>query len=218
MTTELGLPRNSRLIKDNIHYRQFDIKGGQILLTAEGDKLLHSRSILSKLQKYLEEIRTKNSHPDSRIYLREGGNGRVYLVGDLPLAIKEMSNSKSTESTLARLEILRRASKAFPAHIKVPIHYGILSTGILDKEYLLMEKINDGLNVMDIIDQPERFGDAGTLAIKAYNKAKDEVIVSLTEQGLDPDLYIEDWKEENVLVDFSKPSSPLPFTLWIIDQ
>ena len=81
-----------------------------------------------------------------------------------------------------------------------------------------MEKVSDGLNVMDITDQPDHFGEAGALAIVQFNKARGEIESVLTARGLDPNVYLEDWKEENVLVDFSRPSSSLPFTLWVIDQ
>ena len=220
LTQESGLPKISHTTKDSISFRQFDIEGGHIVLTEEGNTLLHNKDVLDRLRKYINELTTPNEslEPSSRIYFREGGNAHIYILSDLPLAIKEMSNSKSMVATLTKLEVLRKASKYFPQYIKVPAHYGVLSSSRLSKEYLLMQKINDGLNVWDIIEQPNRFGEAGTLAIEQFNKAKTDIRNILISQGLDPEVYMADWKEENVLVDFSLPSPSLPFTLWVIDQ
>lgn len=220
MTNESGFPRNTHVEHNGMPFRQFDIDGGHILLTPEGNQLLHDKDVLERLRKYIEEIQAPEHNPESpsRIYLRQGGNAFIYLLGDLPLAVKEMSNSKSAESALARLAVLQRAAKNFPSYVQVPLHYGALSSTRLGKEYLLMDKINDGLNVMDILEQPERFGDAGSLAVAQYHQAKGDIERALINQGLDPEEYMSDWKEENVLVDFSRPVASLPFTLWLIDQ
>jgi len=180
-----GLPKNTHIEKEGLPFRQFEIAGGHILLTEEGNQLLHDKMVLDRLHDYIQAVREPSAQndPSSRIYFRQGGNAHVYLVGDLPLAIKEMSNSRSTIPTLTRLETLRQASRDFPPHIKVPLHYGVLSTDNLSKEYLLMQKIGDGLNVMDIIEQPDRFGEAGTLAVAEYHKAKEEVERVLRDKG-----------------------------------
>lgn len=81
-----------------------------------------------------------------------------------------------------------------------------------------MQKVGDGLNVGDVIDQPQNFGQAGAMAVEEYRKAKEIVQGILRSQNLDSEVLLGDWKEENVLVDFSTPSSSFPFTLWIIDQ
>ena len=81
-----------------------------------------------------------------------------------------------------------------------------------------MQKMGDGLNVWDIIENPDKYGKAGQLAIEKFEAAKQEIEQVIRSKGLDPDLLLTDWKEENVVVDFFQTSPDLPFTLWVIDQ
>lgn len=202
-----------------IPLRKFDISRGHVLLTREGNTLLHDRTVLQKMHSYIEEAKTPDlSDPATRIYFREGGNGFIFLVGDLPLVVKEQSNSRSMEPFLIRMAQLEQMSAEFPPYIQVPKHYGILYSDRLAKEYLLMQKINGGLTVYDIMERPDHYGDAGKRAVEKYEGAYDQISTVISGHGLSPEQYLGDWKEENVLVDFSQPRGSLPFSLWIIDQ
>lgn len=114
-SVESGLPANRHIKENSISYREFDIAQGHIMLTEAGNELLHNREVWSQIRHYIEEIKDPKELVDNptRLYFREGGNAHIFLLGNLPLAIKEMSNSLAMRDTLTRLEELYRLQQLF---------------------------------------------------------------------------------------------------------
>ena len=244
-----GFPPNEHIQRfDGQNWRTFDIQGGYVVITAEGEKLAHKRpDILNSLRKYKLEAK-QNIGPDqatTRIYFKSGGNADVYTILQKGVVVKENSASSgySLWSSLDRMDYLHSICEdKMPDHIRVPKHYGVIMSRDLKKQYLIMEQINAGLNVADILNpdidshlQVEimnyfklagynnmSYSEMKRFVKNAYDDAKeklDKAITKAYEDGKLPyDQLLTDWAEGNVIVDFDRPTEDLPFTLWVIDQ
>lgn len=217
------LPRSTVLDRfDGSKWRVYDVDGGHLVLTQNGQHLLSKNpSIASALRTYRDEALNPVVSPIIRRPFRHGGNSDVYDVGDTGLVIKEAGNEQSIWFALERLDYLYGiCEQSLPPHIRVPEHLGALFSKNLDKQFLLMEKINNGLTIQDVVDdgsEPEK----AKIVETAFEGAKlllDEAIVAhATDDGYPHSLLV-DWHEGNVIVDFAKPAGDYPFTLYIIDQ
>ena len=140
--------------------------GSVITVTAEGKSLLAKKGLTTK--KLLVFMRASVGHeqkPHVRRFIAGQGNGTVYALGTSGLAIKETAGTQSIHSAVERMDslyrILENATRNgyLPAWIGLPKHYGYLTPPAgakNNRQYLLMEKIQDGVTVEDILSFDER--------------------------------------------------------------
>lgn len=217
------LPRSTTLDRfDGSKWRVYDVDGGHLVLTQNGQHLLSKNpSLGGALRRYRHEVLNPQDSPFVRKPFRHGGNSDVYDVGDTGLVMKEAGNRQSIWFALERLDYLYGiCEQSLPPHIRVPEHYGALFSTNLDRQFLLMEKVNNGITIQDVVDNgsdPKKVEMIKT----AFNGARsllDEAIARHAKDDGYPHSLLVDWHEGNVVVDFGKPAGEYPFTLYIIDQ
>lgn len=221
---EVTFPREKDMSRfDGSLWTRFKIDGGFVVFTEEGQKLLSGdRSLRRVLSLYREDIEQKRGDRGVvRRWFKAGGKSQVYTVGDYPLVMKEASYISPAWDALHRMDYLHHVcQKALHPAIKVPVHYAAVISTRLKSQYLLMEKVNDGLTVEDVLDS-DAYEDYHKIVEKEFGKARrliNDAIGAVPDRANWPADLLPDWAEKNVIVDFSLPVEGLPFTLWVIDQ
>lgn len=228
-----------QLINTETKWRRFTIRDGYVLLTQHGiAALAKDAHIIEEFVKYKNDLENKTNN--SRNFFASGGNGFVFTLGNYNVVIKEQSNTKTFEPTLRRMDrIDELTSEMNLPWLKVPRHYGIVTSTRLSNEYMFIEKVGDGINIEDLLDYPniegykkeaiernfsEYISGNGVLkeafineVIRLYTKAYELMDKKL---GNDSDEVLADWRERNILIDKTEPDHGNPFglKLWIIDQ
>lgn len=232
--TQRGLPSSEYIERyDGSRWRRFDLQErGFLVLTSRGQELLsHNPALRKGLLGYKNEAKN-NNEGGIRKWFKAGGNGDVYLVGNTPLVIKEASTAHSVWSAMDRMDYLYGiCARYLPKYIKVPDHYGILTAPDLKRQYLIMQKVNEGLTVADL--ENGLYTTVQTylkdLAIREFKGSDSERKPSLEARVREaiektpgkeymPKNLLPDWDAGNVIVDFDTPNKEMPFTFWIIDQ
>lgn len=224
MAELIGFPNSTEIERfDGSKWRIFDLSNhGKLVLTTRGGNLFRNNSDLWRaINQYRHDIKDHTS--SVRKYFRSGGNSDVYSVGEHPLLIKETFSAHSAWSSLDRMDYLYGICEGFmPPHINVPMHYGILFSQKMTRQYLLMHKVNDGTTVADVYNgiYPVKPSLRRTV-LEEYDKAemliKRYIDTQLNQEECFTNL-LPDWERNNVVVDFDQPIGTYPFSLWIIDQ
>lgn len=136
--------------------RLFSISEGYVFLTKEGKELVKSMldlsAVLKALKFYRRDIK-KRENTSARSYIGNGANGVVYKVGDTDIVIKESTSRTPLVNALARMLTLTNAVATNPSisgFCSVVKSYCLVSSKELDKEYLIMEKIDNGISFQDL--------------------------------------------------------------------
>lgn len=213
---------------DGSIWRTFEFHdGGELILTARGLELIWANNPLRHLLKDYQEDAAKNLDPGKvRRYFRPGGTSTVYRLGNTEILIKEaeIRNKPQLREALERMDYLHGIClKYLDPFVRVPDHYGIFTPANSNTEYLMMRKINDGVTVRDVLRERVIVGKEIREEVeKDYNSLKpkilDAVALASRYQQIPYRFLLSDWKDENVLVDFTLRSADKPYTLWIIDQ
>jgi hypothetical protein len=227
---------------DGSVWRQYESQDAVIILTGMGRELMPRSGLAKVLGRYVCDLSAGREEPcNTRRYLASGGNARVFSVDDLPLVVKE-----TTEGGDQLLPALERMDGLFhaienhcPRWIDIPKHYGLLIPKADPlRQYLLMEKIDDGVSVGDIYRyghtprEPhleaaiqEHFGivtpELNNEVMGRYKQIRRELHSALLAERLNPDNYMPDidYNLDNVLVE--RRATPIAGSLikfWVIDQ
>jgi hypothetical protein len=236
---------------DKAIWRRYDFPDGTFLLTAEGREIVRNAGMGNIIRAYAKAAASGEADDPNRQYLAHGGNAQVFSVGDKGLVIKERRvggkyPGEEIEPALQRMdELLHVIQSECPHWIGMPKHYGIYKDKATEKEFLLMEKIDSGVTVGDILDYgsnpreahleeavAKMFGPV-TPELKQeireqFDKMIEELNNALMARSLDPDDYLPDLEEkrngkfenrENVLVTpVNPPIAGKRFKFWLIDQ
>lgn len=151
-----GLVPNEHLtMPDGARWRQFEIAGGVIVLTSSGNELFqgpNAKDIITSIRNYIEDITRRKQNGDTRQYLANGGNGEVYTIAGHSLVVKESRSKHSLYSALQRMDTLSRVIETHLPHwVSVAPHYGLITSRELDREYMLIEKIDNGISLEDLV-------------------------------------------------------------------
>lgn len=218
---------------DGGNWRTFQFRNGsKLTLTSRGQELLKYNPDLRRvLHGYKDEAtasNTKSSNEDELIrnFFRPGGNSRVYKVSDYELLVKEAKKGTrpSLEVALDSMDYLYGACLQYLApYIRVPDHFGLFIAAETGVEYLLMQKINSGITVKDVIRGRVSVNEEIVKLVEEdFNGLKPKVLdaVQKVRQRFDIPFknLLTDWTDENVLVDLTTQPRKKPYTLWIIDQ
>lgn len=210
---------------DGSTWRAFHTQDGtHIVVTQRGLELLKFNPALRKtILNYRDDGNPfTQSTTGIRKYFKAGGNGDVYNLNDYPILIKESFSQHSLWSALDRMDYLHGICiRYLPPFIRVPDQYGVLFSRKSPKEYLMMQKINEGLTVADIIDGYPVDESLKEVILREFSTLKEKIESAIKvnngDQGISSNL-LPDWDAGNTLVDLGTKTKDHPFTFWIIDQ
>lgn len=224
-----------------------------LLVTSKGNDLLTDKpDIENDVELYIKLALhdNKNGNPKVisngvRAYFSQDTNGIVYNLNQRKygnnLLIKE-TNGHSMVDALYRLDRIkqiidkRRHEGKFPLWIDVPDHYGLVTGKSLPSQFVIMQGIDAGINVRDVIEEFDRFSGLerhGVIAAlgEIDNKVIEEVRVGYEIAGLMlneviadetqqiPSDLLSDWHPGNVVLErLVEPIEGSNFKYWVIDQ
>lgn len=241
------VPNEYITMPDGARWRQFEIQGGIVILTSSGNELFHdsnAKEIFDSLRQYRLDISQRRQSGEARQYLANGGNGEIYTVAGHQLVVKESRSNHSLYYALQRMDTLARVIETHLPHwVSLPAHYGLISSSQVGREYMLIEKIDEGLSLEDLVQYVER-GSARSKTLtdaihQNYRGLNSRVIESLKlqfqefktllrryldtpeaiENGYTYDSLLPDPNYGNILVEkLRTPIGGKHFKMWIIDQ
>ncbi|MBI2329948.1 hypothetical protein HYU94_00990 [Candidatus Daviesbacteria bacterium] len=226
INVETHLP-NPEAIKryDGSSWRAFHTPDGtHLIVTQRGLELLKFNPALRKaILNYRDDANPfSHSTTGARTYFKAGGNGDVYNLDSYPILIKESFSQHSLWSALDRMDHLHGICiRYLPPSIRVPDQYGVLFSRKSPKEYLMMQKINEGLTVADIINGYSVGKSLREVILREFSTLREKVEAAIKVKDGDSGIYsnlLPDWDAGNILVDLGTKTKDYPFTFWIIDQ
>jgi len=226
---------------DGSVWRQYESPDALILLTEQGRKLAAAESISRLLRSYSYDYQADKEELDTRRFIAEGGNARVFSVKEARLAVKEKRPAgDDLFESLYRMDRLYHAvTHHCPDWIGIPKHYGIVALKEdTAKQFLLMEKIDEGVTVGDILhyrsvprephlkESTERLHGPITDEVIEEAAGRYEMILghlrkALMAEYLKPETYIPDIDHNpyNIVVEpMANPDEDNSLKYWVIDQ
>lgn len=223
---------------DGSVWQQFETDNSLIVVTGVGRQLLAGQHLSGLLHNYIDDHISGNDH--TRHFLAEGANSQVYTVGDQPLVIKE--SKEDGDELLPALErmdtLINAVEKHCPRWIDIPKHYGVLiSKQDYSKQFMLIEKIDDGITVGDILQPGDTemrptqnrisdiFGnvtdDFKDEVSNRFSTLQTRMRVALMAEYMTPDTYLPDIDNNlhNVVMErLDTPIAGSHIKYWVIDQ
>lgn len=229
---------------DGAIWEHHQIGDGNLTVTSAGRDLLVERpGTRQAILDYMAEAALKRESPDGiRRYLAEGNHARVYAVGDSGLVMKERKSivADALWPAIQRMDYLAHIIQAHcPRWIDIPAHYGVYQTdNTHGKEYMLMEKVDDGVTVGDVLgahDMPRephigaavlRIFDGASVHTQSvvaekFEEMKDFLKDGLRVEGRNPYDYLTDIDHNryNAIVEpLTTPVAGSEYKLTLIDQ
>lgn len=232
---------------DGAVWYDYDLECGEVLVTQQGDRLfLEHPEVKTDLYAYIQLALGDMtiSRAGVRTFFEADSNSRIYNLNaskyENELLVKETNGSSMRES-LYRLDKIKeiidmnRTNNNFPNWIDVPIHYGMVAGDTLPSQFVLMQGIDNGINVRDVVNfgelnAKERLGVIAVLGEvtpemqeevrEGFTRAEDllnNVIAEETYQ--DPKRLLSDWHTGNVVLEqLAEPIDGNNFRYWVIDQ
>jgi hypothetical protein len=235
----MNVERQTHLRPDGAKWTEYLLPSrGVVVLTSSGRELLHDHPHLWKeVRNYRKAVTgRKMGELGVREHLASGGNSDVYFLGSgkPQIAVKEAQNTQSAYSALLRMDTIQGVvEKELPRWFNLPPHYGLLDAASLDRQYLFMEAVDAGITLEDIQQaQPGsprlervrqsmgKLTDNEKMEIRGrFDYAHEMLLDALWANDLDPEAYLTDWHEGNVLVErLATPIAESHFLLSLIDQ
>lgn len=126
-----------------------------------------SNSILKLLRAYRESYEKSAIDDGVREYVNTGGEAAFYGIGLSNVWVREVNRTETNDvDALHRMDQITHLLELgwLPRWIHTPIQYGVLTiprdtyaagrTGIAYDKFMIMEKIDSGVSVFDIVDNP----------------------------------------------------------------
>ncbi len=223
---------------DGASWERYEASDCKILMTSRGQELLDEQPEVDALiSTYLNEAIGRTALVGSviREFFAEGSNSRIYSV-NRELVMKE-TRAHSMQDMLERLDLISFSieSGSVPRWIDVATHYALIEPQHSDMQYVLMQKVDSGVNVGHILhpDDSSELERKGVIAEfggpiapetqdeirERYHLARKIIDQAVAEQGHAPSELITDWHEGNVLVErLRTPVAGSKHKLWVIDQ
>ncbi len=201
---------------DGSIWRQYESPSYLFVITSLGRQLLREHRTFGDFTRYNNDYINERDDPTAfRSYLAEGRSGQVFTLGN-DLVVKEAKPfGDSLFGALNRMDQLIDAlQKNCPSWIDVPAHYGLaISKTDTSKQFMLMQKIDHGVTVGDIMSTRESYStrtNLGSLSASALDKfgpitpeLQEEVKEryeslkylakrAVLKEGLNPDVYLPD--------------------------
>ncbi len=231
---------------DGSRWRIYDTPKSLIWLTGSGRQLLAGDPKLhGYFKEYLEAFNQGDfSSESARPFFAKGSQSKVFSLGDKQLLVKEAKqNGELLIPSLERMDRLVDAvQRSCPRWIDIPHHYGVLMPkSDPSKQFMLLEKIDSGVTVGDILDTDRSVqrSDTGFLsagALESFGEITPELKYevkdhfekmggllrkALLENRLSPDEYLSDFDHNpyNVALERLRiPEAGSQIKYWVIDQ
>lgn len=215
------------------------------IITAAGSELLKNEgetlSLLVRKYRAAKLGRFALFHSNSTIRheLGRGKEAVVYEMGER-FAIREEPGITEEHTAISKLERMNSINSlmehSLPRWLSLPKHYGLLVDDKTQTTYTLMERINGGVTVEDIINYPNLLspekiktvrndmgnyiGDAKKKVPLLFEKAYEILSGEIKSKGHEPSHLLTDWKPRNVIVEghFMSPIAGSNYRLNVIDQ
>ena len=237
-----GLVKN-RIIRqdDYVDWRQFELADGVAIVTNAGRKLISNEGRIMDLLKDLNDYRSSSHGREisgTRNAICNGGNGTVYSLGSRSIAIKESNSGHSLHSALYRMDRLANVvENNLPGWVSVVDHYALVTTRN-EREFMLMEKIDNGVTIQDfelfIEDGNARFPWITNIIERDFPNVNKSDFLKMNEQRNQVIDHIKDYADQNrerftallpdpneanfLVTKLDRPIDGKKFKLWIIDQ
>lgn len=202
-----------------------------------GNKDLPYKALKRMFGQYRDAEITKD---DSivREFLGEGAQAQVYGLGPR-LAVRETPGNLPFYKTLGSISRMDRLAtvveNGVPRWINVPHTYAIYSDTEAHKQYTLMDKIDSGVTIQDMVGFDEatkhsqervlkEFGHRPTEreaadAARLFDEAGRILTNAIVAQGSNPDELLTDWFPRNVIIEQkATPVGGERYLLSVIDQ
>jgi hypothetical protein len=218
---------------------------GFTIITAAGAELLKDpeETVTELMRKYrsieLGKFALFRKGVDIREILGQGQEAIVYSMGP-DLAVREVPGIMSEAGAISHLQRMDRINSVIehglPRWLNLPVHYGLRADIRTNTTYTLMERIDHGITVEDIMKYPNELPRERTKLIRnemggfisdakkkvpaLYDRAYEVLAQAIEETGKEVDHYLTDWKPRNVLVQGHQliPIAGSSYTLTVIDQ
>ncbi len=230
--------RETEVRPDGAIWRRYLIDKGEVVLTSRGRELFHNnpelwRDIHAYRNKLLGKVALGES--STREFFAKGTNARLYKLNDTLLVKEAALNGMNMPLALKRMDTIQSViENGAPRWIDMPVHYGLLATQKLDRQYVLMDRVDAGITVEHIaapeeLSEVERRGlhsEFGAVSLDdqaevadRYEQLKQILDQSLADADLVPSDYLTDWHMGNVVVErLQTPIAGSNFKMWVIDQ
>jgi hypothetical protein len=239
---------------DGAVWKRYPIDGGHLVVTQKGQELLHEMPKLPKLlceYRRLAVGRTALGSSARREYIGHGDHAVVYRFTP-DLVIKEgltrtvfAEQGRPEAPHIQALERMDRVydviktgheTGAVPRWLDMPDHYGAIESANLDRHYMLMQCVDSGITIGDILLEDGEDPDREALVRREFGAVTEEdteeildltarargmLVGAVEDAGLDPTVYLaeSEWHQGNVLVERAPaPVQDSNFKLWVIDQ
>lgn len=220
--------------------------GNELTLTSRGQELLsYNPKLRGLIRGYISEAKIAaevkdmdknqrdgllNKPPIFRTIFRRGGNSEVYHLLDngvkSNLLIKEAERGTrpSLQIALRSMDYLQGVClRELNPLVGIPDHYALFQDNQNGIEYLLIQRIDDGITVQDILRGRVAVDPNIVKAVEAdFSQLKKQVITAISNfrerLNIPYKNLLTDWTDANVLVDLKTRSNIRPYTFKIIDQ
>jgi hypothetical protein len=225
-------------------YDQEQDPRGYTIITSEGHSLLQCQDQEGYLRSLIHRYRAAElgtmallgEDPDIRQELGRGQQAIVYRMGRF--AVREEVGIKDFHVALGELQRMDAINNfmehGLPRWLNLPAHYALHVDPSRQMTYGLMERIDSGLTVEDVVNFPDipanrakvlikettgDVADAQACVPELYERAHEALVQAIESDGKNPDQYLTDWKPRNVLVDrLRTPVAGSRYSLSVIDQ
>lgn len=232
---------------DGAVWYEYGLDCGEALLTQKGNELLTEKpEVQSDLYAYVQLALGNMTieRAGVRTFFEADSNSRIYTLNSSKygndLLVKETNGSSMRES-LYRLDKVKeiidkyRDYGRFPDWIDVPMHYGLIVGNDLPSQFVLMEGIDNGINVRDVVNfgslnAKERLGVTAILGnvtaemqeeVRRGYQQSGEILNDVIAEDTwhPPHDLLSDWHEGNVVLEqLVEPIDGNNFRYWVIDQ
>lgn len=223
---------------DGAVWQSFEEDSCDVLLTSRGTELFSENPDLEEVVSLYMERATGHTALEGvgvRTFFAAGSNSRIYTVNE-DVLMKE-TRGHSMRAMLERMDIVNHVINKgnVPRWIDMPDHYGLIMPKNSDMQFVMMKRIDGGVNVGHILSPEDsselerngviaELGGEITPEIQAdvrqrYRDCEQILHQAIAEEDLIPTDLLSDWHPGNVLVErLLTPVANSTYKMWIIDQ
>ncbi len=213
-----------------------------LIVTSSGRELfLHGDLPFRALKRAFHQYRAAEQGPgskDTREFLGSGQQAEVFGL-NAKLAVRETGGNETFYHALSDLtrqdRLISIVEGGLPRWINVPHTYALYSDTEAGRQYALMDRIDSGVTVQDIVDFDEVNNHSQQRVLKElgrkpteqdaseigrlFDKAGNILNTVISARGYDPTEILTDWQTRNVIVEpLATPVGGEWYSLNIIDQ
>lgn len=226
------------VFEDPSDYRRFTIltSAGRERVRSAGGGVLKNLIDDYRSAELNESNTMEGPKTPTRIFLGKGQEAKVFSMGEY--AVRETQGTKGLYVALGELQRMDAINGVIegglPRWLNLPSHYALHVDPKRSMTYTLMDRINGGLTVEDVIEYPYIAEDRKVVVEKElgaytadaqirvphlYERAQVALDETIRQAGKRPEHYLTDWVPRNVIVEhLDTPIAGESYCLNVIDQ